>query len=62
MVSSEFRVVDLTRDEVSDDCRHSVCRGRALNTALGLEETKRRTLGIEEDSVLPEMRPLKYAP
>jgi len=62
MVGSELRVVDLTRDEVSDDCWHSVYRERALNTVLGLREKKKRTLGIKEDSVLSEMWPLKYAP
>jgi len=60
MLGSEFRVVDLTRDEVSDDHRHPVYRGR-VSIVLGPREEK-HTLGIEEDSVLPKVRPLKHAP
>jgi len=51
----------MTRDKVTDDRRHSVYRGKVLSTVLGSRE-KKHTLCIEEDGVLPEMWPLKYAP
>ena len=58
----ELGVVDVTRDEVSDDCRHSVYQGRVINAVLGFGEKDRRTLGVEEDGILLEVWPLKNAP
>ena len=57
---SEFRVVDVARDEISDDCRHPVYRGREIKMVLGIGGKNKRTLGIEKNSILLEMRPLKH--
>ena len=46
MYSLEFGVIDVARDEVSDDCRHSVCHGRAINMVLNSGGKEKRTLGI----------------
>ena len=57
----EFRIVDVTRDEVSDYCRHSVYRGRVISTETCLEEKVERTLDIEENCVVFEVGPLEHA-
>ena len=60
MFSSEFRVVDVTRDEVSDNCWHPVYQGRVIKMVLDIGGKKKRTLGIEKDGILLEMWPLKH--
>ena len=60
MFGSEFRVVDVARDEISDDCRHPVYQGREIKTVLGIGGKNKRTLGIEKNGILLEMRPLKH--
>ena len=51
----EFRVVDVTGDEVSDNCWHPVYQGKVINTALDFGGNDSRTLGIEKDDVLIEV-------
>ena len=58
--SSELRIVDVTRDEVADDCRHSIYKGRVISTVLDFGGRRKRTLGIEKDGILPEVWPLKH--
>lgn len=58
----ELRVVDLTRDEVSYDRRHSVYRGRISDGCSTWASEFKRTLGIEEDGSLREVWPLEHAP
>jgi hypothetical protein len=51
MFGSEFRVVDMMRDKVSDHCRHSVYHRRVINMTLDLGGKKGRTLSIEKDGI-----------
>ena len=59
---SEVRIIDVSRDEVSDNRGHSVLRDRLINRNSDWGRKEKRTLGIEEDRVLPEVWPLKYTP
>jgi hypothetical protein len=51
----EFRVVDVTRDEVPDHRRHSVYHGRVISTVLDLGRKEGRTLSIEKGGVVLEV-------
>lgn len=51
MLGLEFRVVDMTRDEAPDNCRHSICREIVINAAFDLGEG-----GVETYTVYRERR------
>jgi len=57
---SESRAVDVTRDEMSDYCRHSVCQRQVINTGAESEEKAERALGVEENCIILEVFPLEY--
>jgi len=50
----------VTRDEVSDYCRHSIYQGTVINAGADLEEKVERTLSIEENCLFLEVWPLEY--
>ena len=60
---AEVRVVDVTRDEVSNHRRHSVYRRRVSNGVPDLHRGKNKhTLGIKEDRVFHKVWPFEHAP
>ena len=62
MLGSEFGAVDVTRDEVSDYCRHSVYQGGVINAGTDPGDEAEHTLGIEENGVVHEVLPLEHTP
>ena len=52
----------MTRNEMPDNCRHSVYRRRVVSTEFNFGGKERRTLGIEKDCVPLEMWPLEHTP
>ena len=62
MCGSESRAVDLTRDKVSDYCRHSVYQGGVISAGTDLGVRVERTLDVEENGVAHEVWPLEHTP
>ena len=59
----EFRIVNVTGDEVSDHSWHSIYPGGWLTRHWARGNEEKRTLGIEEDGAAlnPKVLPLEHA-